>query len=52
MSQGLLVWVLLIFALVLFTLAAFGVARPRTHLGWLGAAVATVAALVMLWPPH
>lgn len=48
----LLVPILLVVALVLFLLAAFGVPTARVSLGWLGAAVATIALLVANWPGH
>lgn len=38
--------ILLVLAFVLFLVAAFGVALPRVHFGWLGLAVLTLAALL------
>jgi hypothetical protein len=38
--------ILLILALVLLGCAAFGVGRPRVHLGWLGLACWALTALI------
>ena len=51
MSSALMVWVLLLASVVLFALRAFGMGLPRIDLGWLGAALAGIAALILLWPP-
>ena len=44
--MNVLVVVLLVLALVLTGLAAFGIGRPRLHLGWMGVAAAIVAYLL------
>lgn len=44
--MDLLITGLLFLGVVLTGLAAFGVGRPRLHLGWLGVAAALLAALI------
>ena len=41
-----IVLILLVFAVVLLVCAAFGVGRPRVHLGWLGLACWALTALI------
>lgn len=41
---------LLVAALVCFLLASFGVPTSRVSVGWLGAALVTIALLVERWP--